>query len=262
MKRITVLLPAAARPTVEALGDLQEEVGRRTGLGVLVAHVPSLALLPQILERTPEAVAWAPAYLAFVLARMQVATPLLAVARQDVPARSAVLVGRSGIAEVADLKGCRIGWVSHQSTTGYDLPRLYLESLGLEVDSLFGVQRFCATHAAAVEALARGDVDVVATHSGVLARHAELGAGPLASIGPVPADVLVGGGGVGSSTRARLLRGLHSLSVGPYSLGHVQDGHLALFEELHRRASEPASGKTRISSRRPVRRRPATAPRT
>jgi hypothetical protein len=241
MKRITVLVPASARLSADEMNDMQVDIDRRTGLALGLTHVPSAALLPQILERSTNALAWAPSYVAFVLGRMRLATPLLTVMPREARARSSVLVGRPGIEGITALSGRRVGWVSPFSTTGYDLPRLYLESFGVDADSLFGARRFCGSHTAAAEALARGEVDVIATHSRALRRLLELGpARRLASVGPVPADVLVAGSGVQPGVRARLLRGLHSLSIGPYALGHVRDGHLDLYDSLRRCASGPA----------------------
>lgn len=249
MKRVRILVPAFASPSPDAIAELQADVGRRTGLAVALTQVPTVALLPQILERTPDAVALAPSYLAFVMDRMQLALPLLTVERRGAAPRSAVLVARPGIDGLTDLKGRRVGWVSRVSATGHDLPRLYLESFGVDADSLFASRRYCGSHTAAAEALARGEVDVIATHTRALRRVFELGpARLLASIGPLPSDMLVAGRGVPSAIRARLLRGLHSLSIGPYALGHVPEGHLDLYGALYRSASTPRGGSGRSAA--------------
>jgi len=237
MKPITLLVPASAHLSTDSLLDLVEVIQHQTGLTLAAARLSSAALLPQIFERSPDVVAWAPAYVAFVLERMHLASSILSVGGPGASPHSAVLVARRGIEGLADLAGRRVGWVSRFSTTGYDLPRLYLESFGVEPDALFGAQRFCGTHSAAADAIVRGEVDVVATHSGAMKRvFGRTAARLLVSVGPVPADVIVAGVGVPGRVCECLVRGLGATRFGRFEFGYARDGHLGLFGMLHEHA--------------------------
>jgi hypothetical protein len=238
MRPITLLVPSSAQLSEDVLRDVLDVARQQTGLNLTAARLSSPALLPQIFERSPGVIAWAPSSVAFVLERMHLAASLLTVVAPGAGLRSAVLVARLGVEGLADLAGRRVAWVSRFSTTGYDLPRLYLESFGVEPDGLFGGQRFCGSHLAVAGALARGEVDVGALHSRAL-RHVfdRMAARVLVSIGPVPADVVVAGPGVPAAICEGLVRGLHSTRVGPLHFGYARDGHLDLFGMLHRHAS-------------------------
>jgi hypothetical protein len=238
MKPITLLVPASAHVSPDMLGELVHTVERRTGLTLNLARLSYAALLPEIFERSPDVITWAPSYVAFVLERMHLATSLCTVGCPGTGARSSVLVGRRGIHGLADLAGHRMGWVSRISTTGYDLPRLYLESFGVDPDALFGSQRFCGSHAAAAAAMASGEVDIIATHSQALRRVFERApVRALVSIGPVPSDVVAAGVGVPAAVRDRLAHGLTSTRLDFIEIGSAREGHLDLFGMLLRHAA-------------------------
>jgi ABC-type phosphate/phosphonate transport system substrate-binding protein len=169
---------------------------------------------------------------------MGLATPVVTMSLPDRGrSRSAVLVAQPGIRNLTELADRRVGWVSRFSTTGHDLPRLYLESFGVDVDALFRSQRFCGSHAAATAALACGEVDVIATHSGALPRVFEATLARLVvSIGPVPSDVLVAGVGVPAGAREHLVQGLRAAPLGNFEFGRASSGHLDLLESLRRHA--------------------------
>jgi len=248
MRPTTLLVPSAAHLPEDALIDLFDALRQGTGLQASPARLSSPALLPQILERSPDVVAWAPSWVAFVLERLRLADPLLTVVRTGGGQRSSVLVARRGIEGLADLAGRRVGWVSRFSATGYDLPRLYLESFGVEPDKLFGTQRFFGSHPAAAEALARGDVDVIATHSRALRYVFErMPARILVSIGPVPSDVMAAGVGVPADVRQRIMRGMRAMRVRSFEFGPVREGHLDLFGMLRRHACD--AGERALPSR-------------
>lgn len=239
MKPITLLVPASAHVSPDMLGELVHTVEHRTGLTLNLAPLSYAALLPEIFQRSPDVITWAPSYVAFVLERMHLATSLCTVGCAGSGARSSVLVGRRGIQGLADLAGRRIGWVSRFSTTGYDLPRLYLESFGVDPDGLFGSQLFCGSHAAAVDAIASGSVDVIATHSQALRQVFERApVRALVSIGPVPSDVVAAGVGVPATVRERLTRGLTSARLDFIEVAPAREGHLDLFGMLRRHASD------------------------
>jgi len=106
---------------------------------------------------------------------------------------------------------------------------------------MFVQQRFHGSHDAAAYALASGAVDVIATHSG-RARQI-LSQSPsrvVASIGPIPADLVVAGMGVPQGVRERLSRGLPGRQVGRGRFSATRAGHLDLFEMLRGHEGEMA----------------------
>jgi ABC-type phosphate/phosphonate transport system substrate-binding protein len=211
-----------------------------TGLPTAPVVVPCAALLSQLLDAAPETVAIAPSLVATELMRARLGSPV-AVARRAGSAHSAVLIARRGIEGVAGLAGRRVGWVSKLSSTGYQVPRMYLESFGLDLSIMFGEQRFLGSHEAAASALASGAVDVIATHSG-RARQvmSQTASRTVASIGPIPADLVVAGMSVPLPVREALSRGLSARVVGRLRFSAVRPGHLDLYEMLRGHAGEPA----------------------
>ena len=235
MRPSPLLVPACCKLDDGDLRALRDAIYRRSGVLVAPVQVPYAALIPQLLEDTRDALAWASSCVASTLVRLRLATPIAAAPRRDGRGRSAVLVGRAPVEGLGDLRGRRAGWVSKLSAAGYQVPRLYLESFGVDPAALFASEQFLGSHAAAVEALADGSVDVVATHSGrlrELLRRAS--ARVVASVGPIPADLVVAGCAVPPGIRSALGRAMSYVAVGAYDLAPVDVGHLELFEALHR----------------------------
>jgi ABC-type amino acid transport substrate-binding protein len=254
MRTMTLLVPTRLDLTDDALIDLRDTVLERCGLRLSPVRLASAALLPEILERVPDAVAWASSATAFALAHTHSAFPLVIASRQNGSRpRTSVLLAHPNVESLVDLAARRAGWVSRFSVTGYHLPKLYLESFGVEVETLFRTQRFCGSHDAAIDALALGEVDAIATDSrrleGVLARAPVR---VLASVGPVPADVVVPGPAVPAELRAKLARGLESLRTGSISFQPMREGHFDLFEILGRHASELRCERPRAPSARTI----------
>jgi hypothetical protein len=247
MQPITLLVPDALHLDDEELLDIHRSVLDRSGLSLAPVRVASAELLPEILS--PDAIAWAPPWIAFLLGSLSLATPLVSASRVGChDSRSSVLVARAGIEGLPDLAGSRIGWVSRRSVTGFLLPRLYLESFGVDVDALFARQRFCGSHEAAADALASGSVDAVATDSRRLGALLEqTRARVLASIGPLPSDLLVAGCAVPLAVREGLTRGMHGLWVAGTTFARARNGHLDVFELLGRGASRESPDTNRTS---------------
>ena len=70
-----------------------------------------------------------------------------------------------------DLKGRRIAFVDQYSTSGYLLPKHALESNGISIDSGFSKVVFAGSHGAALDLLARGEVDAATTSSEMLGMY-------------------------------------------------------------------------------------------
>jgi ABC-type phosphate/phosphonate transport system substrate-binding protein len=236
MQPITLLVPDSLCLGDAELLDLHRAVLDQCGVSLAPVRVASSDLLPEIL--TPDAIAWAPPWIAFLLGSLNLATPLVSASRaSDRGPRSSILVARAGIDGLPALAGSRMGWVSRRSVTGFLLPRLYVESFGVDVDALFLTQRFCGSHESAAEALASGRVDAIATDSRRLGAILErTRARVLASIGPLPTDLLVAGCAVPLAVREGLSRGMHGLWVAETTFARARAGHLDLFELLGRGA--------------------------
>ena len=135
-----------------------------------------------------------------------------------------------------DLKGTRAAWVDQDSSSGYIMPRLFLEASKLDVARLFGAERFVRTHGAVVAAVASGQADVGATYcattngaSSSSRRPASEVHGPwtsalganiaptlavLATTGAIPNDAIVVSNDLPAEVRGSVLRWLMSPHVG------------------------------------------------
>jgi ABC-type phosphate/phosphonate transport system substrate-binding protein len=229
MRSITLFVPAAREVVEPVMIGLQKVLRATSGMDLSPMYVSTAALLPPLLDVARDAAAWSPSFTAYVLQRTQLATPIVAPVRRFSIPHHAMIVARSGVDCLASLAGKRIGWVSKLSVTGYEIPRLYLESFGNDVDTLFAEQRFCGSHRAAARALARGEVDLVATH----AVHAEAltfttGARILVSIGPIPSDVIVAGTEMPPAVREALAEGLSGMR----GFARAKGTHLRIFDVL------------------------------
>jgi ABC-type phosphate/phosphonate transport system substrate-binding protein len=110
---------------------------------------------------------------------------------------------------------------------------MYLESFGLDADHLFAQERFAGSHAAVGHALASGEVDVVATHSGRASDLAAVAhARVLASVGPLPAELIVTSPGVARESKLALTHTLMNARLGRFRFTLPRPRHLALFDLL------------------------------
>jgi ABC-type phosphate/phosphonate transport system substrate-binding protein len=247
MQPITLLVPAALHGTLAdevraRRARLHDTLQRAASRPVTVVTVPA-ALFPQLMDGflhgAHEAVAWAPSLVARDLLRLGLATPLAVADASDDYA--AALVGRADIESLVDIAHRRVGWVSRLSTTGYRIPRLYLESFGLDLSTFFASERFYGSHRALAPALASGEIDVAATHSGRLPELLGASRGRiLASIGPVPHDMLVARAGMPAALQETLRAAVLDSTLGPHRFRRARAGHLDLFDWLGHDASPAA----------------------
>jgi ABC-type phosphate/phosphonate transport system substrate-binding protein len=231
MRPITLLLPANRPGLTQTLRcRLHEVVQLAVPRPVALASVPA-ALLPQVLDGSRDAIAWAPPLVAHQIVRQNLGWPL-AVASTGAD-YAATLVGRPSVESLADIARRRAGWVSKVSATGYQIPRLYLESFGLDLSSLFASERFYGSHETLAQGLLSGEVDVAATHSG---RLMEVLRGSrariLTSIGPIPADMLIASMGLGADLREAIAFALISTTLGPVTFEPPRRRHLDVFDLL------------------------------
>lgn len=164
--------------------------------------------------------AWAPPVMSLLLEERGCARPLLAVGRSGVISyHGAIVVPRDSTRQrSADLRGCRVAWVSPMSAAGYLVPRLYLASKGYELGSFFAEERFSGGHLGSIDALLKGEVDAAAVYA-----HAEAKAttyrvpGPAERLrivcvaGPIPSDIVIVSAQLDPVERARLSGALLAL---------------------------------------------------
>jgi len=224
-------LAVAAKPALadRAFAELRAGVRLSCRIRLDAVYVPNHAALFHAIDVEPSWAAWVPSLVARDLWRSAGATPLVVAARRGATTYySALTIGPgSTIRDLADLRGTRIGWVSKLSATGYVVPRLYLQSLGLDLDGLFAAETFHGTHKRLSGALVSGEADVIATHAVfdpakrtfVLPERA-VGARLLATAGPIPGDVVVAGREVPLEVREAFRRGL--LALRPLPNGHLR----------------------------------------
>jgi phosphonate transport system substrate-binding protein len=72
------------------------------------------------------------------------------------------VLAKSPYQKIEDLKGKNLGLVDPNSTSGNNMPRFKLNSMGIDADSYFSKVVFTGSHENAVLALAQGTVDVAA----------------------------------------------------------------------------------------------------
>jgi phosphonate transport system substrate-binding protein len=145
--------------------------------------------------------------------------------RGAVTYHAAFIVRRGGPKTLAELRGRRAAWVQRDSAAGYLVPRLHLAAQGFDVLRFFSRELFVHSHAAVIDAVVAGEVDVGATFcnvdlpSGRVVRSAwqdEQGQSirsveALATVGPIPNDALVAACAMPAAARAALTRWLLTL---------------------------------------------------
>jgi phosphonate transport system substrate-binding protein len=206
-ERALVFAVASSVPTAEQhLEVVCAELGRALGCVVSAKVLPSYAALAEEVAGGGADIAWAPPLVAIQLERAKVVSLALCCSRGGQIGYHAALFTRhaSTMETLADLKGCHVAWVDPQSSAGYLVPRMRLASAGLDPATLFGRESFLGTHERVACAVLEGEADAGATYlsldpktgRGVSAGWLEAGAGMngafiLATVGPIPADVIV-----------------------------------------------------------------------
>jgi ABC-type phosphate/phosphonate transport system substrate-binding protein len=236
MRTLRIALAAEPASAEKAFAELRARVALSSGVRLEAVYVPNYVALFEVVEDDPALVAWVPPLVARDLERSGAVVPLVIAARRGATSYYSALAvhDESPIRTVGEISGRRVGWVSKLSAAGYVVPRWYLQSLGYEVDGLFGAEKFHGTHERLAGALDSGAAEVIATHAVfdparrafVLPARASR-ARLLATAGPIPGDAVVAGREVPFAARTALQRGL--LALRP-----LRDGHLRRFMEVDR----------------------------
>jgi phosphonate transport system substrate-binding protein len=214
-------LPPTSPLGALALETLARLVRRLIPTDVEPIVLPSYAALSAAVSGGLCEAAWCPPLVALDLIACGAARPSAALERFGRTSYEAAIVAhaRSPIADPAALSGARMGWIAPESASGHVVPRLHLAALGLAPATLFADERFLGSFPAAFEALARGEVDAIATYAhhdaarGGLVLPAEIPcpARVVTSTGPIPGDVIMIRGDVPAVMRQAFARGLVAL---------------------------------------------------
>lgn len=157
-------------------------------------------------------------------------TPLVASVHSSELRYHGVLFVRedSEVRTTKDLKGTTVAWVDRESCAGFLFPRLALMEAGYETRTLFDAQVALGSHAAVVQAVASGEMDVGATYvhvdpnaedapplrAGWIDAGATLPMHVVLRSRPIPSDVICATKAVELDVEKRLavgLAGLHEL---------------------------------------------------
>jgi len=237
-RRLQALTAIAIQPRV--LGSYAEMLGR--------------------LQTGQVELAWTPPLVAMKLEDESAARLLVVVQRKYTAGYHSALFVRtdSGLKTVEDLDRATVAWVSHQSASGYFVPRWQLRSRGIDLRRAFGRELFFPNHQAVARAVCSGEANVGATHVALDPVSGRLASAPwqplinqsrirvLLLVGPIPGDGIAARSDVPADTRRQLTAALLALrpddaAVGPLfdatSFEPVPDGHLALLRRLSRFAA-------------------------
>jgi phosphonate transport system substrate-binding protein len=191
-------------------------LGARIGCPLRPFVASSYGMLVRGLTEGRVDLGWIPPMLFVDAARRGDAIPLVKFVRLGRSTyHSAFIVRHSSSARtLADLRGQRMAWIDPRSSAGYLFPRTYLLKAGLDPDHFFAHQAFLGSHRRVVEAVLQGKVDVgvaffspgdggtSAWQQFYPARAHEIRI--LASVGPIPSDVIAGRRGLPREVAARV----------------------------------------------------------
>lgn len=215
-------LPPVGAIDATAVATLLDDLAAAARAEVRLVHLPTYASLFDAVDWGRCDAAWAPPLVAVDLESARSARTIAALDRGTGTSYHAAIVARRAgpIARLADLERARVGWVAPESAAGYVVPRLHLASLGVDLATAFGEERFYGSHAAAARALALGAADAIATFASFDAAAGRV-APPLlacatrviAAAGPIPSDVIVARPTVSDALAAALADRLAALPV-------------------------------------------------
>jgi len=168
--------------------------------------------LAEKMEAREVDVAWLPPLVFVRLEGRGLVAPLVTNVRAGRATYQALLVVRadSPIRALADIRGARAAWVDPLSAAGYLLPHGHIEAQCGDPRGLFVAQSFVGSHAAALEAVRKGEADIAGTYGtagpdGELVQESPMpGLRVLTAFGSIPADVIGAHASMPDATRARI----------------------------------------------------------
>ena len=199
------------------MNELAALIGRRAAIEIGARAYETYDELTQATFRGENDLAWLPPISFLVLVREGAIAPLAAA--RAVPYKSAIIVASdSPLAKPASLMGTRAAWVDRHSASGYVVPRIKLERLGIDPRTAFISEKFYETHDAVVAAVAQGNADFGATWARVEKNETT---GPwsrsphevrvLATFGSIPPDVLAARADLTKPARKAIVEALKTI---------------------------------------------------
>lgn len=201
--------PLVVLPKLKLFCETLGEIVERPATGHLMVSYRELELGA---EASGFELMWLPPLIALSLVPKRRAEAMAIPVREGETSYATALFTKpgSGVKSLSDLRGKRAAWVDEHSCAGYVLPRALLNKRGIDVDEILGEQLMLGSHDEVVAQVLRGEADFGATfvhlEDGEIV-SAAWGDGEvdvLASYGPIPADMLAFGRGLGRASRDRL----------------------------------------------------------
>jgi phosphonate transport system substrate-binding protein len=198
-------------------------------------HAPSYGALVESLDAGDIALAWVPPLACIRIEESKKGSVLALPVRRGAVSYRAALIAHATHAQAPktldELRGRRVAWVDRDSSSGYHVPRLFLEGAGLSAGA-FSEERFLGSHSNVVAAVVGGAVDIGATYCAIASAadsgsyvaqtagadpplprgpwSAAVGAPPplriLATTGAIPNDAIVASARLPTDTRLAVLR--------------------------------------------------------
>lgn len=188
--RLVFGLVASSAPAAAPFGPLGEWLAKHSGVEVTQRIAANYKdLMASVREGTTD-IAWLPPVVYAWLA--EAVNPVGSIVRKGRTSYSAALVTQEGskVAKLGELGGTLAGWVDPFSAAGYVVPRIELARTGVDPRETFAREMFYGTHRDAVDALAKGTVDIIGTFEDAWTLVPDFKVRVLATWGPIPTDVI------------------------------------------------------------------------
>jgi phosphonate transport system substrate-binding protein len=209
-------------PTAVALIRLCAELAQALEIEVEPRSFDGYAELLRAIDAGQIELAWLPPIPALHAIAAGRIRPLALPVRAGATTFGSALFAREDgrVKNLVDLVGTTAAWVDQHSAAGYVVIRAALRARGIDLRAAFTEELFLGSHAAVVEAVLGGDVEVGATHVHFSPDGAGLSRGGwgeqrvrvLALAGPIPGDMLACAAHLDESLRSALagaLLGVH-----------------------------------------------------
>jgi len=239
---IRFALAATPQSGAEAVVELRSILSKAADCDIEPVFVASYASLYDVMHLHNADVGWCPPLVARDLQRDGAAEARACVVRNGSVHYYSAIVGSPTLHSPTDIK--RFGWVSRMSAAGYLVPRAYLGSIAIDLSTR--EEHFFRSHARSMSALQACVVDAIATyavrdplggaHKEAYVPHMFEGARVLATIGPIPGDVIMVSRTLAAGRAQALTDALRIATLkeggpinalmGATSFGEVPHGHL------------------------------------
>ncbi|MBK8251903.1 MAG: PhnD/SsuA/transferrin family substrate-binding protein [Polyangiaceae bacterium] len=226
MDTITFAVVSGSTAAPTHLSLVCTELSQALGQNFAGLVLPNYAALEEEMRAGQAQIVWAPPLVAIDLEDAGLASIDLCCTRGgQADYHAAIFTSHaSTVEDLNDLQGCHIAWVDSHSSAGYLVPRMFLQTSGVDIEHVFGKESFLGTHERVACAVLDGEADVGATYLSldpsndrpISAGWLEAGAGIngafiLAKAGPIPSDAIALSSSLTPETRVALVKALLDL---------------------------------------------------